>query len=170
MQSPQQIPQPISSPLVMHREMSPLLALNIPKELEPRLDDFEHGPVEFAMASHGRLDMLFIKFGEDGCWMSFPHHVGMYLPEIRGPVASWKKGQPLNFTVIVCTGISDFVQAVRHLSLPPDFAAQLMDAMKRQAKTALTFFDFVRLIDESLTVYPTPQDMLAVATHRCVVA
>jgi hypothetical protein len=170
MQSQQQILQSNTSPFMMHRDISPMLALTVPTEFEPRLDDFKHGSVEFAMASHGGLDMLFIKFGKDGCWTSLPHHVGMYPPAKRGPVKSWKKGHPLTFTVFIGTERSDFVQAVRQLSLPPDFAAHLMSTMKRQAKTALTFFDFVRLIDESLTVYPTPQDMLAVATPRCVVA
>jgi len=170
MQSQQQILQSNTSPFVMHRDMSPLLALTVPTEFEPRLDDFKHGPVEFAMASHGGLDMLFIKFGEDGCWMSLPHHVGMYPPAKRGPVKSWKKGQPLTFTVFIGTESSDYVQAVRQLSLPPEFAAQLMGAMKRQAKTELTFFAFMQLLESTVTAYPTLHDMLAVATHRCVVA
>ncbi|WP_230971288.1 hypothetical protein [Nitrogeniibacter aestuarii] len=153
--------------LMMHRKSPPMLHLGVPTSQLQSLDDFEHGAVQFAMATHGDLDILFVKFGEAG-WMALPHHVGLYPFELRGACEGWKKGQPLPFSLYIFDDSEFRVNAVRTLNLDADFSAQLMSAMNRQARTSMTEFAYHRLIQATYAAYPTLHDMLAIATARCI--
>lgn len=120
---------------------------------------FLNGQVSFGLLSEQEIIFFLFKIESFLEWSDLAFSI-----HLAGDETIEANDSYLMFTLVLVQSDTKIVQAIRTITVSPDFRAKLVDAIKQQALIKFDTISYYKRIGEFYDKYPTASDMLKQAS------